>query len=150
MGSQRDIRTICPANRHRSTLQKAEGCDTRIFLISEVSCILIPFASPRQENLRQTGTLPAVKNTNSVYWKDCNIQGMLYSVEWLPLNLRFKRDKNIPVHWLNDYMVRTESGSEEKASVETMAVKLWQGKCYLTWHKVCWQQFSQDYYLFNC
>lgn len=33
---------------HRSTPQKAEGCDNRIFLISEVSCILIPFASPRQ------------------------------------------------------------------------------------------------------
>lgn len=151
MGSQRDMGLSAlvigtgPHHRKQSTMIIISSSFQRY----PVFWYLLPAQDKR--NKRKTGTLLGIKNTNSVYWKrQCNIQGMLFSVEWIALNLHFKRDNNIPVQWLNDYMVRTESGLEEKTCVETMAVKLGQGKCYLTWHKVCLQQSSQEHYLFNC
>lgn len=66
-----------PGSRHRSTAQKAEICDSHIFLISEVSCILIPFASPRQEKTRKDGHFTGYKKHQLSLLK----KGMLFPVE---------------------------------------------------------------------
>lgn len=124
-GSQKDTRTTHPVNRHGSTPRKveaeAEGHGNHIFLIQRYPthwCNTV-LASPRQEKPKKDWFFAALCRKS---WKSVALRGfcrnMWRDLHWTCITTGVKTSL---CHDSSDYDMRTGSGSDKKAWVETAA-----------------------------